>query len=173
MNAYGGDADILKLFGQGDNRFVVLVVAETCLDSNGQRGVSHQRCGDSQKFRYVFQHARTGTFACYLANGAAPIDVDKIGLSLGNDIDAAQKRILVAAKDLYAYGSLKIPEQHLAHALFGIAYKSFGSDELANEQVGPMPFAELSERHIGHIVHRRENQREITCLYAAYFNHLQ
>ena len=126
-----------------------------------------------QQFWYVAQHSRTGALACYLAHRTAPVDVDEIGTGLSDNVDAAQQRVFVAAEDLYAYGTLEVSEKHLAKTLLGIAHKGLGGDEFADKHVGTVTFAELPERQISDIVHRRQNQRELAQLYLAYFNHIQ
>ena len=133
-----------------------MTVAQTGFDGDGEVCVLHQRGGDSKHLRYVLQDAGTCSFAGYFAYGAAPIDVDEVGLGFFHHIEASQQLVLVGPKYLYANGSLLFGEAHLAQALLGVAVESFGSDKFGNEQVGAEFLTELTERQVGDIVHRRE-----------------
>ena len=173
MYADGGNAHVLKLLGQLDDGLVGLVVAEACLDGDGQRGVAHHRGGDSEQFGYVAQHARAGAFARHFAHGAAPVEVDEVGLGLLHHVEALQERPFLAAEDLDADRALCLVEAHFAEALFGVADEGLGGDELADEHVGAMLLAQGAEGLVGHVVHRREEEGKIAQFDVFYLRHRQ
>ena len=161
MDAEGCDAHVLQPLGQFDDGFVVGVVAQACLDGDGEVGATDDGLGDMQHFGQVLEDAAAGPFAGHLADGAAPVDVDEVGLLGFHNVDTSHQFLLVGPEDLYAYGVLRGGETHLAIALFGLAVEGFGGDELGDEQVGPEVFAQLAEGEVGNVVHGRKSKDTI------------
>ena len=109
-----------------------------------------------QHFGQVLEDAAAGPFAGHLADRAAPVDVDEVGLLGLHNVDTLHQLLLVGPEDLYADGVLRGGETHFAIALFGLAVEGLGGDELGDEQVGPKVFAQLAEGEVGDVVHGRK-----------------
>ena len=153
VDAEGSDADVLKAFGKYYNGTVVGVVAEACLNGDGEVGSFDECCRDLQHFGDVLQDTAASTFACHLADGTAPVDVDEVGLLLFHDVETLDEFIFVGTEYLDADGVLLRGEKHLATALLGIAVEGFGGDELGDKKVGTKLLSELEEGEVGDIVH--------------------
>ena len=153
VDAEGGDADVLESFGKFYNGTVVSVVSEAGLDGDGEVCTTDEGFGDVQHLGNVAEDAAAGSFACHLADGATPVDVDEVGLLLLHDVEALDEFILVGTEYLDADGVLLRGEEHFAAALLGIAVESFGSDELGDKKVGTKLLAELAEGEVGNVVH--------------------
>lgn len=163
VDAEGGDADVLKAFGEFDDGFVVGVVAEAGLDGDGDMGVFDEGLGDVEHLGDVLEDAGACAFAGHFADGAAPVDVDEVGLLLFDYFEALEELAFVGAEDLNTEGALSRGETHLAVGLFGLAVEGFGGDELGDEEVGPEAFAELAEGEVGDVVHGRKTKDTVFC----------
>ena len=159
--AEGGNADVLQPFGQFHNGFVVGIIAQTGFDGDGQMGPPHKGLGDAEHLGYVLQYAAARPFASHLAHRAAPVDVDKVGLTRLHYVEALQQFVLVGTEYLYAYGVLLGGETHFAVALFGFAVQGLGGDEFGDKQVGTEPLAQLAEGLVGDVVHGRKSKDTI------------
>ena len=171
VDGQGGNAGVLERLGEVDDRHGLRAVGQAGLDGDGERGATHHGGGDFQHLGNILQDAAAGTAARHLAHGASPVDVHKVGLGTLHHLEAAQQLLLVGAENLYADGTLSVREAHLAQALLGIAVQGLGGDELGHQPVGAHLLAELAERHIGHIVHRRETYH--TVFYGQFQFHIQ
>ena len=161
MNADGGNTNVLELLGKGDDGFVAIVVAETGFDGDGERGAADDGSGDLEELGDIFEHAGATPTAGDLADGAAPIDIDKVGFCIGYDIDAGKHGVFVVAENLDADGAFHFLEKHLAAAFLGVADEGFAGNELGDKDVGAMLLADLTERHVGDVVHGGKDEGEV------------
>ena len=161
MDADGGNTYVLELLGKGDDGFVAIIITEAGFDSNWEWGTTDYGSGDFKQLGDIFEHAGTATTTCNLADRTAPVDVDEIGFRVSDNINAGEHGVFVVAKNLDADGAFHFLEEHLTAAFLGVAYEGFASNELGDEDVGAMLLANLTEGHVGDVVHGGENEGEV------------
>ena len=79
-------------------------------------------------------------------------------------------RVGVAAVDLYADRSLVIVGQQLGVSFLRVADKTLGGNELRVHHVGTLLPAYSPEGRVSHILHRRQQHRSFSQLYAPYLH---
>ena len=161
VDAEGGDADVLQPLGKLYDGLVVRVISETGFDGDREVGPLDQGRGDLEHLGYVLQDAAASAFASHLADRAAPVDVDEVGLLLLHNVETLQQFLLVGTEYLDADGVLGRGEAHLAKAFLGIAVQGFRGYELGDKKVGTELLAQFAEGEVGDVVHGRKSKDTI------------
>ena len=104
----------------------------------------------------MLQHAGTGVLAGDFLGGAAPVDVDEVGLAAFGHAGRAAEAFGVVAENLDAEGMLVRCGEQFAPDGLHLPDQRVGGDELADGDIRPHAVAEGAERRVGHIVHRGE-----------------
>ena len=160
MDGERRDAAILQLLGQFHDDLAVVVPSQTRFHRHGQvHGLDHGT-GDFKHQGDVAQHAGATALARDLLHGAAPVDVDEIGVSLSSDACRLDHRVHIAAIDLDGCRMLARRDGHLLERTLDAANQRVGADELGIDHIGPLFTADEPERLVGDVLHRSQHHRK-------------
>ena len=154
-------ANILQLLSGCHDILVQLVPAQPCLDGDGQFDAVDHGAGQSHHFGNILEDGRAGAFVDHLLHGAAPVDVDEVGMGGLSHLGRLAQRLFGVAENLDAKGPFRLVESELAQTHVHIADEGIGGDEFRNHNVGTHFLADAAERRVGHLFHRGKIQREV------------
>ena len=80
MNSNGLYSNILQLFGGGHDVLVQFIPAKSRFDGNWQFDAVDYCAGQPHHLGNVLKDGRAGTFVDHFLYGAAPVDVDEVGV---------------------------------------------------------------------------------------------
>ena len=140
----------LRHFHDGPAR---LVPAQARLDRDGQIDSLDHRSSERHHLGDVLQYGRSRALAHDLADGAAPVDVDEVGLALGGNLRGCNQGAFVVTENLYPEGPLFLVELHLFQALIYLPRQRVGGDELGDEHVRAVLLADHPESMIRDALH--------------------
>ena len=148
----------------GDLRSVDRVRVPTDSDLGRDR---HRRDGANNRLRYrrqggaIFEQGRAAVLCHHLVDGAAKIQIDKIGPNPINDMFRGFRHVFrISAKELHPDGPLAFVEIEIFPRPFISPEHAFGRNELRDEDVRPALFAELAENLVRNAGHRRQIERK-------------
>ena len=159
VDGQGGDAHVLQAFGDVDDFAVRVIVTEACLDRHRCLYRLHHSFSDGHHLRDVVHDARAGTFRSHLLYRTTEVDVDDIRVGRLGITRRLHHRIDGVAEDLNAHGTFHLLKIEFLDAFHRVADKAVGGDEFRVHHVGAKEFADITERRVRHVFHRREEQR--------------
>ena len=119
---------------------VIVIPSETGFGRDGCMDSVNDGTGDIQHFRNIAEETGAGTFSCHFLDGAAEVDVDKIGFSGLDDTRRIGHRFGIPTVDLNGYGSFGIVDGEFARRGGNVTHKGIGVDKLRVHPIGTETF---------------------------------
>ena len=154
-----GDSRVLQPFGDLDDVFRVFVPAEAGFDGYRQAYRFDDPPRHFDHLRHVAHHAAAGSARGNLAYRAAEIDVDQIGPCRLGDPRRLDHRFDLVAVELDAHRAFVVVSAEFGDRFGRVADQSVARYEFGVDHVRSEPLAHVSERRIGHVFHRGQEQR--------------
>ena len=170
MYGNGGDTHILQTEGYLDDILRILVPPQTRLHRDGCVDGLDDAARHLHHRRHVAHHARAGAATRNLTHRAAEVYVDKVGRGALGDTRRLDHRFDKMSVYLYSHGTFGIIYAQLGARLPRVAYQPVTRDELRGNDVGTEALAHVSERRVGHILHRCQKQRLRPQINVSYFH---
>ena len=162
VNRERRNAHILQAQGYLLDVFRLFVPPEAGLHRYGRLHRRDDLPGHFDHQRHVTHHPRPGAAPGDLLHRTAEIDVDDVGPGRLGHAGCLDHRFDQVAVNLNAYGTLRVVDFEFLERLGRVADQPVRGDKLRVDHVGAEAFAHVTERRVGHVLHRCQKQGMFT-----------